>query len=134
MLKFFSGTLLIGAAFMIAYSQFPVGYYLTPKQERLYQIWKTDLDKLSNDPKFAKIFQNLSQVDVHFTDPQVATEFEEFRTPFSAAEGRAYILKISITRYIEKQEYGFVVQHELFDQNEDKIYEFGRTYKVGLIL
>jgi hypothetical protein len=34
---------------------------------------------------------------------------------------------------MEAKEYGFVIQHELFDQSEDKIYEFGRTYKVGLI-
>ncbi len=134
MLRFFSGLLFFAAAGGLLYSQFPVNYYLQPKQERLYKVWKKDIDKLSENNKFADVFKQVGKVEVHFTDPQVATEFEEFHTPFTPHQGQTYILKISVTRWIEKREYGFVVQHELFDETEDKIYEFGRTYKIGLIL
>lgn len=131
--RFIIGLALILSAFGLIYLKSPVGFYLKPKQERLYILWKKDFNELSKNPKFAKIFTQLGKVEVHFTDPQVATEFEQFNTPFIPNEGSPYILKISVTRWIEKTEYGFVVQHELFDQTEDKIYEFGRTYKVGYI-
>ena len=133
MIKFISGLCLILAAGILVYIKTPLQYYSTPKQERLYQLWKKDFEKLKQDPKFAKVFVNLSKVEVHFSDPQVAEEFEEFRTPFKESINTGYVLRINITRWIEKREYGFVIQHELFDQTDDKIYEFGRTYKVGLI-
>lgn len=107
---------------------------MTPKQDRLYQLWNDDFTKLRQDKKFGKVFSNLSKVEIHFTDPQVAEEFSEFQTPFKPKDPlNGLVLKISITRWIEAHEYGFVIQHELFDQEDDKVYEFGRTYKVGLI-
>ncbi len=134
MSRFFSGLFLITLAIVVVLGASPIRYYTTPKQERLYDLWKQDFKKLSQDPKFGKVFNNLSKVEVHFTDPQVAEEFSEFQTPFTESRGQqGFILKISITRWMEAKEYGFVIQHELFDQSEDKIYEFGRTYKVGLI-
>ena len=134
MFRFFSGFVLIAAAAAIAHSQFPLIYYLQPKQDRLYKLWDADLKKLSEDKNFANVFENVGKIEVHFTDPQVATEFERFNIPFKKNEGKPYILRISVTRWIEKNEYGFLVQHELFDETDNKVYEFGRTYKVGLIL
>ncbi len=133
MVRFLLGFLLIAAAGGVFYSQGPIQYYMKPKQDRLYSLWKEDIDKLSENQKFAEVFQNVGKVEVHFTDPQVATEFERFNTPFLPSKGKPLILKISVTRWIEADSYGYVVQHELFDETEDKIYEFGRTYKVGLI-
>ncbi len=133
-MRFLSGLLLILAASGILLFISPLKYYMSPKQDRLYTLWQQDLSKLNKDSKFSKVFNNLSKVEIHFTDPQVAEEFSNFKTPFhSNSQGQGYILKISITRWIEEKEYGFVVQHELFDQQNDKMYEFGRTYKVGLI-
>ena len=83
--------------------------------------------------KSSRVFSNLASVDIHFSDPQVAEEFADFATPFRATNPKGYILKISITRWIDKSEYGYVIQHELFDQDDDKLHEFGRTYKVGYI-
>jgi len=134
MLRFLSGILLVIAAGLLLYIKYPVGYYFQPKQDRLYDIWNKDFNKLSQDKKFADVFKNIGKIEVHFTDPQVATEFERFNIPFKASKGKPYTLKISVTRWIEKQKYGFVIQHELFDNTDDKIYEFGRTYEVGLIL
>ncbi len=121
------------AAGGLLYSQYPLDYYLKPKQDRLLMHWQKDIAKLSENQKFSEVFKKVGKVEVHFTDPQVATEFEKFSTPFVPQEGQPLVLRISVTRWIEKKEYGFVVQHELFDETDDKVYEFGRTYKVGLI-
>jgi hypothetical protein len=72
-------------------------------------------------------------VEIHFNDPQVAEEFKDFKSPFKINPQGEFVLKISITRWIEPKEYGYVIEHELFDLSEDKINEFGRTYKVGFI-
>ena len=133
MQRFLAGLLLLLSAGLLIYLKSPMSYYLQPKQDRLLQIWERDLNQLYSDPKFQKVFTNLAKVEVHFTDPQVAEEFSDFKTPFKSSPENSYILKISVTRWIEKSEYGFVIQHELFDQDDDKLYELGRTYRVGLI-
>ena len=133
MLRFLSGFVLIFSALTLLYAKSPLKFYMKPKQERLYQLWNKDFQELTKDKKFAKVFSQLGKVEIHFTDPQVANEFEEFKTPFHTKASHPYFLKVSITRWIEHNRYGFIVQHELFDSSEDKIYEFGRTYTVGLI-
>lgn len=134
MFRFLSGVLFITAALIFAYLSSPIPFYRLPKQTRLYNVWKEDLNKLSLQKDFKNVFNNISKIEVHFTDPQVAEEFTDFKTPIhKGAAPQGYTLKIGITRWIEKNNYGFVIQHELFDLNDDKIYEFGRTYKIGLI-
>lgn len=134
MVRFISGLLFLLAAGFLFFIQSPIGFYLKPKQERLYVLWQKDMDHLANNKEFQNMLNQLGKVEIQFTDPQVATEFEEFQSPFKVTSGYPYTLKISVTRWIEKNEYGFVVQHELFDETDDKVYEFGRTYKVGYIL
>ena len=134
MFRFLSGFILIVAAAALAYSQAPVGFYLQPKQDRLYKLWNAEIQKLSEDKKFAEVFENVGKIEVHFTDPEVASEFDRFNIPFKENPGKSFILRISVTRWIEQNEYGFLVQHELFDETDNKIYEFGRTYKIGYIL
>lgn len=133
MLRFLSGLLLISAASILLYTNFPIGYYLQPKQVRLYNLWKADFQKLEKDEKFKEVFKNIGKIEMHFTDPQVASEFGNFSPPFKATTSKPYTLKISITRWIDQSNYGYVIEHELFDQTDDKIYEFGRTYSVGKI-
>lgn len=134
MVRFISGFTLILAAGILIYVNFPIDFYMKPAQERLFIVWQRDFAKLSQDKKFAKTFSQLSKIEINFTDPQVAEEFDNFKTPFKVGKSPGYVLKISITRWIEKGEYGFIVQHEIFDEADDKLYEFGRTYKIGLIL
>lgn len=133
MARFITGFALILAAGILLYAQFPISFYFKPAQERLFIVWQKDFAKLSQDKKFAQAFNNIAKIEVNFTDPQVAEEFDKFRTPFKTGKPGGYILKIGITRWIEKGEYGFVVQHEIFDSSDDKLYEFGRTYKIGYI-
>lgn len=134
MWRFFAGLLMILSAGTLIYIKFPIGYYLQPKQERLYSSWKHDISELARDPEFSKALSRVGKVEIHFTDPEVAGEFEDFHPPIKSTPNQPYILKISITRWIEKTEYGFVIQHELFDESDNKFFELGRTYKIGLIL
>lgn len=133
MRQFLAGLFLVTAAGLLIYLKSPVSYYMKPKQERLFMLWSADLEQMNKNQQFQKVFSNIAKVEVHFTDPQVAEEFSDFKTPFKSRPENTYLLKISVTRWIERSEYGFVIQHELFDNTEDKLYELGRTYRVGLI-
>ena len=124
MFRFILGFLLIASSFSILYSHFPVDQYLKPKQVRLYNDWQKDISKLSQNQQFADMLSQISNVEIHFTDPDIAEEFDDFRAPFKEDKTQSYLLKISITRWIDQNRYGFVVQHELFDDTENKIYEF----------
>ena len=133
MFRFVFGLLLIAGAGFLVFKSPKVQFYIKPKQQRLFIAWQKDIENLYRDQKFRKVFKHISKIEVHFTDPEVAEEFTDLKTPFKANDSTGYILKLSITRWIQKNEYGFVIQHEIFDQSEDKIYEFGRTYQVGFV-
>ncbi len=133
MLRFIFGLLLISGAGFLIFRSPKAQFYIKPREERLFILWQKDIEKLYRDENFKKTFRHIAKVETHFTDPEVAEEFSDFKTPFKAGDSTGYILKLNITRWIQKNQYGFVIQHEIFDQNEDKIYEFGRTYQVGFV-
>ena len=133
-MRFIVGLFFILAAVGLVSFASPLSFYLKPKQERLVKLWQQDIAKLQSNAEFSQAFSNLSGIEIYFTEPEVADEFENFPTPFSTQAGGTYLLKVSITRWIEPRHYGFVVQHELFDQNDNKVFEFGRTYRIGFIL
>ncbi len=133
MIRFIFGLLLIAGACLLVFKSPQVQFYIKPKHQRLFVLWKKDIQKLYQDEEFKKAFKHIAKVEIHFTDPDVAEEFSDFKSPFKVGDPMGYVLKLNITRWIQKNQYGFVIQHEIFDQNEDKIYEFGRTYQVGFI-
>ena len=133
MFRFILGFLLITSSFALVYSHFPVDQYLKPKQMRLYNDWQKDISKLSQNKQFSDMLKQIRTVEIHFTDPDIAEEFVDFKAPFRVFKNQNLVMKVSITRWIDKNRYGFLVQHELFDETENKIYEFGRTYHTGYI-
>ena len=133
MIRFAFGSLLIVGAFFLVFKSPKVQFYMKPTEQRLFILWHKDIQKLYKDEKFKKAFKRVAKVEIHFTDPDVAEEFSNFKSPFKTGDSSGYILKVNITRWIQKNQYGFVIQHDIFDQDEDKIYEFGRTYQVGFI-
>lgn len=133
MVRFIVGFLLIASAFFLVSKSPKVQFYMNPPEQRLFLLWQKDIEKLYKDEKFKKAFKYIAKVEIHFTDPDVAEEFSNFKSPFKTGGSSGYILRVNVTRWIQKNQYGFVIQHDIFDQNEDKVYEFGRTYQVGFI-
>ena len=133
MFRFIFGLLLIVGACFLVFKSPKVQFYMKPREQRLFTLWQKDIQNLYKDQKFKETFKHIAKVEIHFTDPDVAEEFSDFKSPFKTGDPSGYILKLNITRWIQKNQYGFVIQHDIFDQSEDKIYEFGRTYQVGFI-
>ncbi len=133
MLRFLAGFCLILASGVLVYLASPLPFYLLPKQDRLYSLWQKDFSSLAKNAEFKEMLSQLAKVEIHFNDPQVADEFGDFKSPFRTSPQGLYTLKINITRWIEPKTYGFIIEHELFDSTDDKVHEFGRTYRVGYI-
>ena len=130
--KLFSLLLIVVAIALI--SKTPVMFYTKPKETRLLTVWKKDIDSLMEKKDFQKYFKNLSTVSIHFTDPDVAEEFDKMKSPFTTAGNKgSYILRVTITRWIKGNRYGFIVEHEVFSKYKDKLDEFGKTYTIGFI-
>ena len=133
MTRFLSSLCLILSSAILLYLMTPIKFYTQSKQDRLIEIWKKDIEFLMEKKNAPLLFKQISKLEVVFTDPDIAEEFKNFTTPFSKNSAGKYSLKIAITRWIDRHEYGFVIQHEFFDHSDDKHYEFGRTYKIGYV-
>lgn len=133
MTKLISILCLFFAASLLIFMSPQVQFYRGSKSQRLYSLWDRDIEKLKSDKEFKKMFLNLNEVELTFTDPQVSNELDELKTPIKTTDGTSLKLKVAVIRWIDKNRYGYVLQHEVFDSNDDKIFEFGRTYKIGFI-
>lgn len=128
-LVFVCGVLLFAAATM------PVQFYMKPRVKRVESLWQKDFHELSRRKDFADFTKKIKRIEITYPDPQVATELEDMTTPFTENNTGTLLLRIQILRWIDENQYGYVVQHEIFDIEEgveEKIFEFGRTYKVGI--
>ncbi|MCB0377940.1 MAG: hypothetical protein KDD33_05550 [Bdellovibrionales bacterium] len=131
--KVIASLIVICAFGLIAYSSPQVQFFTKPKHQRLYKLWKADMDNLAKKDEFKKLFLNIGKIEFEFPDPQVAEELGDLGSPFVKRDGANYVLKIEIIRWIHGNRYGYVIQHNIFDLSDDKLFEFGRTYKVGWI-
>ena len=130
--KLISLMLIVAGVALLSKTQ--VIFYAQSRDARFLSAWKKDIDTLLIKKKtFQKYFDSLYEVKIHFTDPDVAEEFDEIKAPFKAVNDGSYILRVSITRWIKGNEYGFIVQHEVFSKYKNKVDEFGRTYNIGFI-
>lgn len=126
------GFIFISIAILLALlASSPLKFYYKPGYQRLERLWAKDVKNLYKNKEFSQVLNNIKTVEFNFDDPQVATELEKLGSPFKKNKDGHIILKVQIIRWIAENRYGYVLQHELFDENEDKVFEFGRTYKVG---
>ncbi len=133
MTRFLSGLLLILAALVLGYLASPIPFYLQSKEARLKTLWSKDLVHLAQNKDFANTFKQISKTEIYFSDPQIAEDFSQLNVPITLNPQGPLVLKVSITRWIDKNKYGFIVEHNIFDKDDDKIFEFGRTYHIGYI-
>ena len=123
----------MGAAGLLIFLSPQVQFYMKPRHQRLYNLWKSDIDRLQQNADFKKLMLNIDDVELGFSDPQVSEELDLLQVPIKKTQGTNLHMKVEVIRWIDKNDYGYVLQHEIFDSTENKIYEFGRTYKVGII-
>ncbi len=125
--------LFVAAGSFIAYDHFNINYWLTPPAQRLQNKWQTEVQKVMNrSKKISKELQLLKDIQMTITDPQFVEFVDKVPKPYGKSQKGVYTLHVQIIPSIDEMEYGFDIQHEIFDtRDNNKVDEFGFTIKVG---
>lgn len=127
--------LLIFAAFLITDNYRAVVLKLSSPSKRLQLIWRWDLELLDREGSLPVEWNSLKEVKFIAADDISRGLLEngkvapEIPTDPNAGENR---LEARIFSWTEKQDYGVIIQYELFAlKGDNKIWELGRTFHVG---
>jgi len=126
---------LIAGIFLGISSFIPLQWAWQSRWERIESQYFADLETFFASPNGQKIKAELKDHEFFFADPQVFREIEEAHFPIVAKKEGRLILKIEVFRWIHGNRYGYILQHEFFDifsGEEEKIYEWSKTYEAGL--
>ena len=135
MIRFIGATIVICALAILVCAVFPVGFYSKPGYQRLAQLWTQDLERIKEHKTFGPLLGEVRAFELHYSDPQVASELEALVVPLVKNPNGKFLVRIEIIRWIDGHHYGYVLQHNFFDLTlgeHEKVHEFGRTYQVGI--
>lgn len=124
--------LIVGAGALIAYDQYNLEYWLTPPEKRVDAKWEKEVQKIVRESKrMQTAIYLLKDIEMITTDQQFKDLIDKSKVPFKKAKKGKYLLKIQIMPWIEEMEYGYLIQHELFDETNNKVFEFNSDIKIG---
>jgi|GEM_PF-2972528 len=135
MTKFVGSIIILGAIAMMVNLTLPIAFYLSPRTERLQGLWDKDFGQvIEKNKKMEKLFANIRDYEFSFSDPQVSEEIGDLELPIELNQEGPLIMSIEVIRWIEKNRYGYILQHDVFDTTSgepQKIFEFSRNYRIG---
>lgn len=128
----FSFILILCAAGLIAYDQLSLDYWLTPPEQRVDIKWKQEVTKVvRSSKKMQTAIYLIKSIEMVTTDQQFKDLIDKSKVPFKKANKGKYVLKIQIMPWILDMKYGYLIQHELFDETNNKVYEFNSDIEIG---
>lgn len=127
-----SFVLFLAAAGLIAYDQYNLEYWLTPPEKRAEVKWQKEVDKMvKQSKKMQTAIYLIKSIEMITTDQQFKELIDKSKIPFQKANKGKYDLKIQIMPWVEDMKYGYVIQHELFDETTNKVFEFSSNVEIG---
>ncbi|MCB9072989.1 MAG: hypothetical protein H6623_05165 [Bdellovibrionaceae bacterium] len=129
---FLSFILLVGAVGLILFDHYNAEYWLTPPEKRVDTKWQQEVDKVVRETKrLQTAIYLIKDIELTTTDQQFKDLIDKSKVPFHKANKGKYKLKIQIMPWIEDMEYGYLIQHEFFDETNNKVFEFNADIKIG---
>lgn len=129
---FVSFILILCASALIAYDQLSLEYWFTPPEQRVDSKWKSEVEKAVRKSKqMQTAIYLIKSIEMSTTDQQFKDLIDKSKIPFKKANKGKYDLKIQIMPWILDMKYGYLIQHELFDETNNKIYEFNTDIEIG---
>lgn len=135
---------MIGSCFLLAgtliglWSYAPLPWLWQSRWQRIQKQYHNDIDLFFESSVGEKLKRQLGLHEFLFSDPQVARELEEVSFPKTYTDSSGpIIVRVEVIRWIFKNRYGYIFQHNFFDTtdgDEEKIYEWSKTYEAGLYL
>ncbi|MBY0385999.1 hypothetical protein K2X05_12640 [bacterium] len=132
-MKFVFGFLLVVfASGLIGYEYFNISYWQQSPSTRASEKWKNEIEKISSkNTKLKTAFLLLAKIEQKTTDQQFKEMIDATRSPFKTVSKGTYVLKLQFMPWIEEMKYGYLIQHELFDLQGNKISEFNVNIDIG---
>jgi hypothetical protein len=132
------GLLLIAFAVLAlavgSYHFFRIGFWLLKPAEKMASAWSDDIRLLEKSRKLPKEWNQIREVSIRADNSSIQEWLKELRPPIHRDPKGKYRLDIFLVFWIEGYRYGTVVQYYLVDlQNENTIWEDGRTFKLGIV-
>lgn len=133
MMKSFVGYLLfIGSIGIALYAYFDVGYWQTSPSVRASHKWQKEIHRLeTQSPKLKTALLLIAKIEQQTTDQQFKPMIDATVSPFKTTPKGVYTLKLQFMPWMEDLKYGFLIQHELFDHNMNKVTEFNVNFEIG---
>lgn len=129
---FLSLALLFCAATLIAYEHYNLGYWTLAPEKRVDIRWAYEIEKIeSKDAEIKTALLLLQDWKMRTTDQQFKELIDKSHLPFRKSSKGRYHLEIQIMPWIENMKYGYLIQHELFDSQNNKIKEFAINFDIG---
>ncbi len=135
-MKYFVGFIFLIAAIGLVglhyYEQYDVEYWMTAPELRVEKKWKAELAKsLKHDKKLQTAIYLISDIEMTTTDQDFKDLIDKSKPPFKKAKNGKYVLKIQYMPWIEEMKYGYLIQHEFFDETDNKVNEFTYNIEIG---
>ena len=131
---FLSFTLLISAAALIAYDYYNLGYWALSPEKRIDIRWAYEVEKAEvTSPEIKTALLLLKDWKMMTTDQQFKVLIDKSHAPFRKSTKGGYTMAIQIMPWIEDMKYGYMIQHELFDSQNNKIKEFTVNFDNGYL-
>jgi hypothetical protein len=132
-MKFIIGFVLIAlASALVAYDQLNIAYWQKAPELRASETWKREIEKISSrNAKLKTALLLIGKIDQSTTDQQFKEMIDKTPSPFKVVQKGKYTLKLQFMPWIEEMKYGYLIQHELFDGNGNKVSEFNVNVDIG---
>ena len=124
--------LIVFASGLIGYEYLNISYWQKSPSTRASEKWKSEIEKISTkNGKLKTALLLLAKIEQTTTDQQFKEMIDATRSPFKSVTQGAYVLKLQFMPWIEDMKYGYLIQHELFDLQGNKVSEFNVNIDIG---
>jgi len=118
----------------ILYIQLKVEFWMKPPAEKLAVVWAEDIANLQKSKTLPKEWAEIHEVSIRTDNSPLHEWTAKIKPPVSINPKGRYRLEVFFVLLLEGNRYGTVAEYDLVEiASKNKIWELGRTYKLGYL-
>lgn len=123
---------LLGGAGIYVYEAYDLESYRKAPPLRLSEVWAEKLvEQEAQDPKLRAAMTLIEDWSITLEQPYFGDLLEQATPPFRKSTKGRYKLVVSAIPWVEEMKYGFLLQHQLIDTDDNITFEFTIDTPVG---
>lgn len=118
----------------ILYVQLKVDFWMKPPPEKLAAVWAEDIANLQKSKTLPKEWAEIREVIVKTDNSPLHEWTARLKPPIQTNPKGRFRLEIFFVLLLEDNRYGTVAEYDLVElSGQNKVWELGRTYKLGIL-